>query len=137
MERIAFAAALLLSSGSQAGELKLSLQGRGLSGKNLYVAIHTSAADFPSRDDRAIRRVVAAAGDTAELLIPNLPAGEYAVSVFADINGNGRLDRNLIGMPSEPVGISRNAKGRFGPPKFADAAFTVGDGLTTQSIRIE
>ncbi len=137
MKHIAVLAALLLPLNSQAGELKLTLHGSGLSGKNLYVAVHSSAVDFPVRDDKAIKREVIAAGDTTELLIPNVPAGEYAVAVFADINGNGKLDSNFIGIPKEPVGTSRDAKGRFGPPKFADAAFKVGEGVTLQTIEIK
>jgi uncharacterized protein (DUF2141 family) len=130
-------ASLLLPLGSQAGELKLVLHGTGLSGKNLYVAVHTSAADFPVRDDKALRAKVVATGDTTELLVPNVPAGEYAVAVFADSNGNGKLDNNLFGIPKEPVGVSRNAKGKFGPPAFADAAFRVGDGVTSQTIQLK
>jgi uncharacterized protein (DUF2141 family) len=49
--------------------------------------------------------------------------GTYAVSVFHDENSNGKLDRNLLGMPKEGVGVSNNAAGHFGPPKFDDMAF--------------
>lgn len=129
--------ALALPFGVQAGELKLSMHGTGFGGKNLYVAVHSSAADFPVRDDNAIRRVVVAGGSSTELLIQNLSPGDYAVAVFADVNDNGKLDSNFIGFPKEPVGISRDAKGMFGPPKFADAVFKVGDGVTMQSIQIK
>jgi uncharacterized protein (DUF2141 family) len=47
----------------------------------------------------------------------------YAVSVFHDENSNGKLDRNLLGIPREGVGASNNAVGHFGPLKFDDAAF--------------
>jgi uncharacterized protein (DUF2141 family) len=49
--------------------------------------------------------------------------GTYAVSVFHDENSNGKLDRNILGMPKEGVGVSNNAAGHFGPPKFDDMAF--------------
>ncbi len=137
MKHIAILAALLLPLNSQAGELKLNLSGSGLSGKNLYVAVHSSAADFPVNDAKAIKSAVVANADTTELIISNVPAGEYAVAVFADINGNGKLDSNFIGIPKEPVGVSRGAKVRFGPPKFADAAFMVGEGVTLQTIQIK
>jgi hypothetical protein len=39
-------------------------------------------------------------------------------------NSNGKLDRNFMGSPKEGVGASNDAKGSFGPPKFADARFT-------------
>jgi uncharacterized protein (DUF2141 family) len=137
MKFIAALTALLLSLSSQAGELKLSLQGKGFSGKNLFVAIYSSAANFLMYDDKAIRKVVVANGNATELSIQDIPAGEYAVAVFADINGNGKLDSNFLGIPKEPVGMSRDAKGRFGPPKFADAVFKVGEGVTSQTIHIQ
>jgi len=129
--------ALALPFAAQAGELKLVINSSGLSGKNLFVAVHSIAADFPMKDDKAIKSSVIATGDRTELSIPNIASGEYAVAVFADVNGNGKLDSNFIGIPKEPIAVSRDAQGRFGPPKFADAAFKVGDGVTTQTITIK
>lgn len=131
---------LLLSSMSSvawAGELKLTVHGAGVAGKNLYVAVYSAEQGFPSRDANAIKGTAIANAEFTELVIPDVPAGEYAVAVFADMNGNGVLDSNFVGIPKEPVGVSRDAKGRFGPPKFADAAFKVGEGVTTQTITIK
>lgn len=100
------------------------------------MAVHSSASDFPASDGKAIRSRIAATGTSTELLIRDIPAGEYAVAVFADMNGNGKLDRNFIGIPGEPTGASRDAQGRFGPPKFKDASFEVGEGVTAQTIHI-
>lgn len=47
-----------------------------------------------------------------------LPAGEYAVSIYHDINGNGKMDKNIFGAPSEPYGFSKNYKPTFRAPKF-------------------
>ncbi|HZW26561.1 MAG TPA: DUF2141 domain-containing protein [Gallionella sp.] len=136
MKHIAILAALLMPPGSHAGELKLVFQGADFSGKALFVAVHSSAADFPASDDKTIRSMITATGTSTELLIHDIPAGEYAVAVFVDMNGNGKLDRNFIGIPGEPTGTSRDAQGRFGPPKFKDAAFKVGEGVTSQTIHI-
>jgi len=65
----------------------------------------------------------------------SVPPGVYAVAAIHDRNGNGRLDTNLLGMPKEPYGFSRAARGRFGPPSFEDAAFVVELPLT--SVRVE
>ena len=35
----------------------------------------------------------------------SLPAGTYAISVYQDANANGKIDRNLIGIPTELGGI--------------------------------
>jgi uncharacterized protein (DUF2141 family) len=45
--------------------------------------------------------------------------------VFADENGNGKLDTNLVGMPTERYGFSNDAKGNRGAPEFDAAAIAV------------
>jgi uncharacterized protein (DUF2141 family) len=59
----------------------------------------------------------------AKIEIPELPPGTYAVAVFHDANGNGKLDTNFLGIPKEPTGASRDPKPRMGPPKFTDCSF--------------
>ncbi|MFU8833158.1 MAG: DUF2141 domain-containing protein [Wenzhouxiangella sp.] len=53
-----------------------------------------------------------------------LPAGDYAVAVYQDLNTNMRLDRFLGLVPREPYGFS-NHPGGIGRPSFRDAAIHV------------
>lgn len=46
--------------------------------------------------------------------------GSFSVCAFYDQNGNGRLDKALLGITKEPVAFTNQAKGRIGPPKFKD-----------------
>lgn len=50
----------------------------------------------------------------------NLLPGYYAIQVYHDENGNGDLDKNAIGVPTEKYGFSNNARGLFGPPDLDD-----------------
>jgi uncharacterized protein (DUF2141 family) len=59
----------------------------------------------------------------AQVTLKNLPRGVYAVSVFHDENMNGRLDKNVLGIPKEGYGASNNPRKSMGPPKFAEAKF--------------
>lgn len=45
---------------------------------------------------------------------------ECAINVYYDKNTNAELDTNWLGIPDEPVGITNNVKGSFGPPKYED-----------------
>ena len=63
-------------------------------------------------------------------------AGHYAISVLHDENSNLKADF-MLGMPREGFGFSRNAKVRFGPPKFSAASFPVGAGGTSQSLTMK
>ena len=58
----------------------------------------------------------------AELVIPDLAAGDYAIKVFQDVNENRELDIGLLG-PKEPYGFSNDARGRFGPPSWEAVRF--------------
>lgn len=56
-----------------------------------------------------------------------------ALIVYHDLNNNGRLDRNFLGIPREPYGFSNNPSTRFGPPGYHEASF---DASQNQSITI-
>lgn len=93
---------------------------------------------FPRKHRRALRRTwVDVKGDTVQCVFKRTGLGEYAASVFLDINQNGKLDTNAIGSPSEPWGVSKNAKSkRFGPPLFKDAKFEYRGGEVTIHIQL-
>ncbi len=68
---------------------------------------------------------VNADGTTVEVHFEEVLDGEYAVKVFHDVNNNGKLDTNWMGVPKEPYGFSNDAMGTFGPPSWEQARFTV------------
>jgi uncharacterized protein (DUF2141 family) len=73
------------------------------------------------------------AGGQVRLLFKGLAPGQYAVTAFHDLDGNSKLNANLMGLPTEPHGFSNNARGNFGPPAFKDAAIALGE----QDLTIE
>ncbi|GGY93376.1 DUF2141 domain-containing protein [Pseudoduganella plicata] len=79
---------------------------------------------------------VAAQPGTTTVTVSNVPPGTWVVLAYQDENDNGKLDRNLIGIPSENYGFSRDAAGRFGPPKFDDAAIEVSGQTTIAAIKL-
>lgn len=86
-------------------------------------------ATCPYRD-----REPAKAG-TVELRVTNMKPGAYAIAVFHDLNGDGQLGRNFIGLPNEPYGFS-NDVGRRGAPNFREALIEVKEPVTTITIPI-
>lgn len=65
---------------------------------------------------------VRAAG-SMRIEIPDLPEGTYAVSCFHDVNNNGVLDKNMLGIPTEPYGFSMGARPKFRAPSWEEAKF--------------
>jgi len=49
------------------------------------------------------------------VVLTNLDPGKYAIILFHDENGNGKLDKNALGVPTEPYGFSNNVQGFLGP----------------------
>lgn len=69
--------------------------------------------------------------------VKGIEPGEYGIKAFHDINGNGDLDTNVLGMPTEPFAFSNNAPANFGPATWEDAAFTVTAPATLHKMEIK
>ena len=79
--------------------------------------------------------VPAQEGETV-VLVEGVPPGTWAVLAYQDENENKELDRNVIGIPKENYGFSRDAKGAFGPPSFEAAAIQVSGDRAAAAIRL-
>lgn len=89
------------------------------------------------KEDKARRKLALPAGaGTVNGVFPGLPAGRYAVMVYHDENGNGKLDLRFGMFPKEGYGLSNNPK-LSGPPKFKDAAFEIPDTDSRIDIRLD
>ncbi len=65
-------------------------------------------------------------------VINTLRPGTISVSAVYDEDNSGDLNTGFLGIPTERVGFSKNAKGRFGPPSFEKTSFDF-----TESMAIE
>lgn len=101
----------------------------------ILVALYNKADGFP-RIPFLKNGTVASVGQV-QVVFKDLPAGEYALSAFQDKNGNEKLDTNSMGIPNEPLGFSEDAKGKFGPPDFADARFKHTGTALTKTITLK
>ena len=60
-----------------------------------------------------------------KLVMKDLPQGFYSFSYYHDVNDDGKLNTNFVGIPKEPYGFSNGEKGRLGPPSFDDSKFKI------------
>jgi uncharacterized protein (DUF2141 family) len=65
-----------------------------------------------------------------------LPPGRYAVVVIHDLNKNGDLDTNVLGIPTEPWGVSQGARPRFRAPTFEESVVDCPAGLTPVPVAV-
>ncbi|MDB5818949.1 MAG: putative signal peptide protein [Rhizobacter sp.] len=80
-----------------------------------------ASADW-MKDGYAVQASMVQAAEKTVLTFKGLAAGKYGVALYQDENRNGKFDTNVVGVPVERYGFSRNAQGRMGPPSFDDAA---------------
>jgi uncharacterized protein (DUF2141 family) len=91
----------------------------------VMVAVYDKAEDFPTPEKGLNGQAIEAQSDSAVATFHGLAAGRYAVAVYQDLNRNGKLDKNFLGLPTEPYGFSKDARGSFGPPSFDAAAVDI------------
>ena len=117
-------------------ELTVGVVGAETDGGWIAVAIYGSPETFADRREpvAAVRLPVQERG--AIWRVPVLRPGRYAVAAFHDRDADGELDRSAVGAPSERYGFSNDARGRFGPPSFDEAAVTLHGGPAELTITL-
>mgnify|MGYP001815641988 CR=1 FL=1 len=120
-------------------DLKIELTGLEDVQGNLYIAVYDSDVTWLGKETVMEKQVIIADARKGELVstVLQLPPGEYALTIFYDSNDNGKLDTNFLGIPKEPIALSNNARAKFGPPKYKDAVFSLGEEVLTQRISME
>jgi len=115
----------------------LSIEFEGLKTEKgrLFVALYNSEEDFLKNEMKG--SIVDISNGKASARFDNLEKGIYAISSFYDKNDNGKMDTNFLGIPKEPVALSNNAKGKFGPPKYKDAKFMISTSHTNIKIKFK
>jgi uncharacterized protein (DUF2141 family) len=88
-----------------------------LKGK-MIISVYNNPKEFPHyyKEYKMIRVPCTSASVTGTFA--GLPEGEYAVSVYQDVNEDDRCNTNIIGYPTEGFGFSNNVKARFSAPSF-------------------
>ena len=121
MRQLLFVSLLFSSSTLLAQEslhsISASIKGSGANEKQVICELYDSKKDFLKKAVAKITQPVNANGE-AICEFGEFKAGDYAVTVIHDVDSNGELKTNFLGLPKEPVGMSNNHVPKFGPPKF-------------------
>ncbi|MEH2062879.1 MAG: DUF2141 domain-containing protein [Nostoc sp.] len=119
---------------------KLTVEIDGLKNKQGQVcaSIFGSSEGFPGDRDRVLQKQCTKITDIPlTITFENLKAGSYAVAVFHDRNNDRILNTNILGIPKEGFGFSRNPEVRTRAPKFGEAAFLVAGPDTDIQIQLK
>ncbi len=88
-------------------EYSLTIQVEGILIKKgfIYIAIYNNEKDFLISP--YIKKKIKVNDFLGSITFKKLQVGEYAVTMYQDLNGNGKLDK-LFSVPLEPYGLSNN-----------------------------
>jgi uncharacterized protein (DUF2141 family) len=116
-----------------AADLTVTVKGVRSSSGAVLLAVYDREGSFMNPAQAKFSRKENAAKGEVKFVFHDVPPGKYAVASFHDENGNGKLDTNAAGIPTEGYGFSNDAQGYGGPPAFLQAAFDF-DGKTDKAI---
>jgi uncharacterized protein (DUF2141 family) len=121
----------------QAARLVVTIQGIRSDSGYVFVALFSKPEGFPDGNYSSQHTKVKAAIAGLTVVFDNIKAGAYAAGAYHDENNNGRLDTNILGYPTEGYALSNGIRAVVTRPRFADAAFLVGDADTYVTLDIE
>jgi uncharacterized protein (DUF2141 family) len=120
------------------GVVEVRVEGVASSRGTVYASLFLQPEGFPGDKGMAFAyRAVAAQDGSVVLVFEEVPAGEFVVAVLHDADENEELSFNLLGMPKEDYGFSRDARAMFGPPPFEKAAVSLQPGeIKTLTVKV-
>ena len=120
----------------QAEFLKLTVNITGIDPAegNLEVSLFDSAENFLKKPwSQKVGKI--AEDGTSSVSFSALPAGEFAVVVVHDANGNNKLDNGFLGIGAESYAYTENPENArwyrfmFGKPAFEEAVFEMTESM--------
>ncbi len=126
---------LFMQGAAHAADLTIIVNNVQQDAGQVMLGLFNSAEGFPKTISQGTLVQAKERSTTGQvsLVFKGLAPGQYAATAFHDLDSNGKLNVNFMGLPTEPYGFSNNARGKFGPPAFTDAAITLGE----QDLTIE
>jgi uncharacterized protein (DUF2141 family) len=129
---------LILGAGeTPSGTIAVKVTGLRSDDGQVLAYLFDQKKGFPTKPAKAVaKRKAGIEEGRAFVSFKDVVHGTYAVSVIHDEDGDGKIDTYILGIPKEGVGVSMNAKGKAGPPKFEDAKFVLDSDTRKLTIKI-
>jgi uncharacterized protein (DUF2141 family) len=135
------AGAILLAIGSNAAPaaaegfaITVAVAGIKENEGEVNCSLYSKEKGFPMKKPVFAEQRVPVKSSSEKCVFTNVPAGVYAVAVYHDEDGDGKVDTNMMGIPSEPVGVSNNPKPAMRAPTFDEAKFEVSKDVSMKVV---
>ena len=101
----------------------------------LLIQITDSAEGFDDGRPPVASLVFAPAVSSVTFSV-DLEPGVYGMRVMQDLDDDGEMDTNFMGIPTEPWAFSNNAVGNFGPPAWGSIQFEMTTAAAVQNVSL-
>lgn len=113
----------LISPSLLAAELTVEVNNIQQIQGSLYISLYKDEQGFDANSNSVKREKISIDKASHQITLGDVPAGDYALRVYQDVNDNGKMDFNGM-LPAEPFGSSSKST-ELAPPSFGDAKFTL------------
>lgn len=113
-----------ISAATGAHTLDITITGyKTLEGKT-FIGVFDTEASYNKGKNAIVSINAKPQGESLRFTIHGLKDGNYAIKAFHDKNHNSKLDKNLLGIPTEQFGFS-NKTSSTSPTSYDDAKISV------------
>lgn len=102
------------------GILHLKIENIQDASGRLWIGIYDSEENFLIKEKAILKGVEVDHTGTLKVDIDHVKFGTIAVAIMHDVNGNGEMDRNWLGIPTEPYAFSRKPRSKWRLPRFRE-----------------
>ncbi len=89
----------------------------------VYISVYGVNNKFPNPKGQLKEYKFKAHGNEMTVKIHHLKFGTYALASYQDVNSDGKIGKNFIGIPTEGFAFSNNYKPTIKAPNFDDCSF--------------
>jgi uncharacterized protein (DUF2141 family) len=87
------------------------------------IGLYNSAAAFADEANPNHAQIVPVGKNTTQIIkFEGLQEGKYLVAAYQDVNGNKKIDKNILGIPTEAYAFSNDVFPKWKSPSFDEAA---------------
>jgi len=130
---------ILIGLNTQAQSLNSKLEITNIPFKKgtMYISWYNKSEGFKENNTAVYYKIIKIDASTSAIInFENILLGVYAVAIFFDENGNGIIDKNLLGIPVEKYGFSNNVYPMTRGATFHEAKFNLKAQNQVVSIRM-
>ncbi len=106
--------------------LEVRIDGIAQATGDIYLVMYPDESSFDRQADWCYEtKLTVSSSNSISWEIPSHPPGRYSIAIYHDVNGNGKMDKNMWGIPREPYAFSRPPQSKWRAPTFEETAIDV------------